>query len=89
MEHILNTTRIFKDEDTGVVRTTRCAMPYCDMCGPFDDVTYVFPDYPYVTSFRDAIGDEVMVLEPFQKVLDGWLCYLEGQSDYVIKFSKS
>ena len=88
MLHVLDTTRIFRDEDTNIVRTIRCAMPYCDLCGPIEDMTYIFPDYPHVTGFRDEVGELVMVLEPFQKVLDGWLLYLEqGQGHKPISFS--
>jgi len=84
---LLDTVRIFKDEDTLQVRTIRCAMPYADMCGPFEDTTYLFPDYPEVTGFRDELGELVMVLEPFQKVLDGWLYALEQQAFQSIRFS--
>lgn len=84
---ILDTTRIFKDEDTLQERTIRCAMPYANMCGPFEDMSYIFPDRQYVTGFRDEVGELVMVLEPFQKVLDGWLYALEQEAFRTIRFS--
>lgn len=86
MEHALDTTRIFKDEDTDVVRTIRCVMPYADMSGPFEDMSYMFPDYPYVTAFRDDIGELIMVLEPLQKVVDSWIYWLENQNYKSITF---
>ncbi len=88
MAHYLDTTRIFLDEDTRVEHRVRLVMPYAQMCGPFEDVSYLWPDYEHVTSFLDENGTSYHVLEPLQKVLDGWLLYMES-NDGLFSFSLS
>ena len=86
--HFLDTVRIFLDEDTRVEHQVRLVMPYAQMCGPFEDVGYLWPEHTYVTSFQDVNGCSYHVLEPLQKVLDGWLCYMEA-NDNPFSFSLS
>ncbi|WP_187260750.1 hypothetical protein [Pontibacter beigongshangensis] len=89
MVHLLDTIRVLVSEETGVQYTRRLAMPYAQMNGPFEDVSDEFDRYDFVTSFQDEFGEPYYVLEPMQKVLDGWLVYLESQSSHNIKFSAS
>jgi hypothetical protein len=86
MVHYLDTIRVFLDEDTQVEYQRRLIMPYEEMCGPFEDVGYLWPKHEHVTSFQDANGEKYHVLEPLQKVLDGWLLYME-QNDSPFSFS--
>lgn len=87
MSRVLDTMRIFEEEDTQVIRTVRLAIPYAEIHGPIEDYTYLYPDYPEITAFRDEVGEVYAVLEPFQKVLDNWLYELEQSAHQVIRFS--
>jgi hypothetical protein len=87
MQH-LNTIRISKDEDTGVTIQSRIALPYVDMCAPFEDVSFLWPDEKVVTAFFDNFGNSYHVLEPFAKVFDTWLKALEQEQYKSITFSQ-
>jgi hypothetical protein len=84
---LLDTFCIFQEEDTGLVYTQRMAMPYAQLCGPLEDVSWKYPEHTHVTAFRDEFGEVYHVLEPFQKVLDNWLVSLEDLSHHPIRFS--
>lgn len=86
--HYLDTIRIIEDETTGIIAQRRIVIPYADMCGPFEDVTAEYSQFAHVTSVQDINGEELLILEPLQKVLDGWLLYME-QNDSPFSFSLS
>lgn len=84
----LDTTRIFKDSDTGVVVHARIAVPYSHICGPIEDVSWLWPDEEVVTCFYDEFGQGYHVLEPFAKVFDTWLKALEQEQYKSITLSQ-
>lgn len=87
MDYLLDTIRIFRDEDTLEEREVRLVMHYGQLQGPIEDMSYMWPDRAHVTGFRDDLGELFMVLEPMQKVVDGWVFYLERVSHNPITFS--
>jgi hypothetical protein len=87
MQH-LDTTRISKDGDTGITIQSRLAIPYSHICGPVEDVTWIWPDEQVVTCFFDEYGNAYHVLEPFAKVFDSWLKALEQEQYKSITFSQ-
>ena len=79
--HYLDTTRILTDEATGIISQRRIVIPYSDLCGPFEDVTEEYGQFEYVTAVQDINGEVLHLLEPLQKVLDGWLLYMESNEN--------
>jgi hypothetical protein len=84
---ILDTTRIYMDEDTSVKHTCRLAIPYSMICGPIEDSSYLFEEHE-ACSFYDEFGNLYHVLEPFAKVFDTWLKALEQEQYKSITFSQ-
>jgi hypothetical protein len=86
---ILDTTRISKDSDTGIVIQSRIALPYSHVCGPIEDASWMWPDEEQkVTCFYDDFGAAYHVLEPFGKVFDTWLLALQQEQYKSITFSQ-
>ena len=84
---ILDTIRIYLDEDTRVEEQRRLVMPYSQMNGPFEDVSHLWDKHEHVTSFQDDFGEKYHVLEPMQKIIDGWMYYMEQTGFNPIQFS--
>jgi hypothetical protein len=84
---VLDTTRIYTDDDTSVLHTCRLAIPYSLICGPIEDSSYLFENH-VATSFYDEFGNLYHVLEPFGKVFDNWLKALEQEQYKSITFSQ-